>query len=123
TWSLSRARPSIHHRHFCPELCCHCDQHLCNLPRKQRYWPGNFADRPPGILALEPPLAAYSTATKTMRLRHSDYDFWAKTRSKARYNLATSGVASFPLRELPVTINQLEINGDSTYGYAPLQQA
>ena len=28
-----------------------------------------------------------------------------------------------PLRELPVTIDQLEINGDSTYGYAPLQQA
>jgi len=58
-----------------------------------------------------------------MRLRHSDYDFWAKTQSKARYNLATSGVASFPLRELPVTIEQLEINGDSTYGYAPLQHA
>jgi hypothetical protein len=32
-------------------------------------------------------------------------------------------VASFPLRELPVTIDQLEINDDSTYGYAPLQHA
>ena len=48
---------------------------------------------------------------------------WAKTQGRARFNLATSGVGSFPLRELPVTIDQLEINGDSTYGYAPLQQA
>jgi aspartate/methionine/tyrosine aminotransferase len=48
---------------------------------------------------------------------------WAKTQSRAKFNLATSGVASFPLRELPVTMDQLEINGDSAYGYAPLQQA
>ncbi len=58
-----------------------------------------------------------------MRHRHSDYMLWAKTQGRAKFNLATSGVASFPLRELPVTIDQLEINGDSTYGYAPLQQA
>jgi aspartate/methionine/tyrosine aminotransferase len=48
---------------------------------------------------------------------------WAKTQSRAKFNLATSGVASFPLGELPVTIDQLEINGDSAYGYAPLQHA
>jgi len=48
---------------------------------------------------------------------------WAKTQGRAKYNLATSGVASFSLRDLPVTIDQLEINGDSTYGYAPLQYA
>ena len=48
---------------------------------------------------------------------------WAKTQGRAKFNLATSGVGSFPLRELPVTIDQLEINGDSTYGYAPLQHA
>jgi len=48
---------------------------------------------------------------------------WAKLHSKARYNLATSGVGAFPLRELGVTIDQLEINGDSAYGYAPLQEA
>ncbi len=58
-----------------------------------------------------------------MRHRHSDYMLWAKTQGRAKYNLATSGVGSFFLRELPVTIDQLEINGDSTYGYAPLQQA
>ena len=47
---------------------------------------------------------------------------WAKTQSRARFNLATSGVGSFPLAELPRQ-PALEINGDSTYGYAPLQQA
>ncbi len=58
-----------------------------------------------------------------MRHRHSDYLIWAKLQSKARFNLATSGVGAFPLRELGCTIDQLEINGDSTYGYAPLQRA
>lgn len=58
-----------------------------------------------------------------MRHRHSDYMLWAKTQGHARFNLATSGVAPFPLHELPVTIEQLEINGDSSYGYAPLQRA
>ncbi len=58
-----------------------------------------------------------------MRHRHSDYMLWAKIQSGARFNLATSGVGSFPLHELPVSIEQLEINGDSTYGYAPLQRA
>ena len=48
---------------------------------------------------------------------------WSKTHSLARFNLATSGVASFPLRELPLNLEALEINGDNSYGYAPLQQA
>src|SRR5580693_1745580 len=58
-----------------------------------------------------------------MRRRHSDYMLWAKTQGRARFNLATSGVGSFPLNELPVSIEQLNIDGDSTYGYAPLQRA
>jgi aspartate/methionine/tyrosine aminotransferase len=48
---------------------------------------------------------------------------WSKTQSRARFNLATSGVASFPLRELPMNLEELEINGENSYGYAPLQQA
>jgi aspartate/methionine/tyrosine aminotransferase len=48
---------------------------------------------------------------------------WSKTQSRARFNLATSGVAPFPLRELPVNLEQLEINGENSYGYAPLQEA
>jgi aspartate/methionine/tyrosine aminotransferase len=58
-----------------------------------------------------------------MRHRHSDYMLWAKTQSHARFNLATSGVGSFPLRELQVSIEQLEINGDTAYGFPPLQRA
>ena len=58
-----------------------------------------------------------------MRHKHSDYMHWSKTQSRARFNLATSGVAPFPLRELPVRLETLEIDGDSSYGYAPLQKA
>jgi aspartate/methionine/tyrosine aminotransferase len=55
--------------------------------------------------------------------KHSDYMHWAKTQSKARYNLATSGVGSFPLKELPEGSAHLEINGDNSYGYLPLKRA
>jgi hypothetical protein len=48
---------------------------------------------------------------------------WSKTESRARFNLATSGVRPFPLRELPVHLETLEINGDYGYGYPPLQKA
>ena len=57
-----------------------------------------------------------------MIYKHSDYMHWAKTRSRARYNLATSGVGAFPLSELG-PLPELEINGDNSYGYAPLKQA
>ncbi len=58
-----------------------------------------------------------------MRHKHSDYMHWSKTQSRARFNLATSGVAPFSLCELPIDLKELEINGDNSYGYAPLQQA
>jgi len=58
-----------------------------------------------------------------MRHKHSDYMHWSKMQSRARFNLATSGVGAFPLRELPVDLEKLEINGDNSYGYAPLQEA
>jgi aspartate/methionine/tyrosine aminotransferase len=59
-----------------------------------------------------------------MRHKQSDYMHWSKTQSGARFNLATSGVAPFPLRELPVELETLEINGSDTgYGYRPLQKA
>lgn len=48
---------------------------------------------------------------------------WAKTRSHATFNLATSGVRAFPLRDLGVTLDDLEMAGPSWYGYAPLQAA
>src|SRR6476620_4756519 len=58
-----------------------------------------------------------------MRPKHSDYMHWSKTQSRARFNLATSDVAAFPFRELPLDLTTPDINGDNSYGYAPLQQA
>jgi aspartate/methionine/tyrosine aminotransferase len=58
-----------------------------------------------------------------MTHKHSDYMHWSKTQSRARFNLATSGVAPFPLRELPANLETLEINGYDGYGYPPLQKA
>ena len=58
-----------------------------------------------------------------MKPKHSDYMHWAKTGSRARFNLATSGVGPYPLRELGYPPEQLEINGDNSYGYLPLKQA
>jgi aspartate/methionine/tyrosine aminotransferase len=47
---------------------------------------------------------------------------FAKLRSGARFNLATSGVMGYPLADLPVRLEELEINGPTLYGYAPLQE-
>ena len=59
----------------------------------------------------------------TLRVMCSEYMHWAKTRSRARFNLATSGVANVSIDELSVTIRDLEITRDGGYGYEPLQQA
>jgi aspartate/methionine/tyrosine aminotransferase len=48
---------------------------------------------------------------------------WAKQHSRSAYNLATSGVAHWKLRDLPVSIDDLEISGPSFYGFPPLQAA
>ena len=47
---------------------------------------------------------------------------WAKTRSQARFNLATSGIMSVPSAEFPLPGSQLAITGPGGYGYAPLQE-
>lgn len=52
----------------------------------------------------------------------STYLKWAKLCSAAKYNLATSGIMSYPLAELQVSPQDLEINGPTVYGYAPLQE-
>jgi len=44
---------------------------------------------------------------------------WAKTRSSARFNLASSGLAPYPLAELGAGPDVLEL-ADSFYGYPPL---
>jgi len=50
----------------------------------------------------------------------SPYMQYAKLRSSAKYNLAASGVMGYPLSELPVKLDDLEINGPTLYGYGPL---
>jgi aspartate/methionine/tyrosine aminotransferase len=52
----------------------------------------------------------------------SRYLEWAKLQSNARFNLASSGVLDYPLAELPVHIEDLEIGGTGPYGYPPLME-
>jgi aspartate/methionine/tyrosine aminotransferase len=61
----------------------------------------------------------------TFRRSHarSSYMEFAKLHSGAKFNLASSGMAAFPLVELGVSIDQLEINGSTVYGYEPLNKA
>jgi aspartate/methionine/tyrosine aminotransferase len=61
--------------------------------------------------------------TDARRTIKSEYIEWAKTRAIARFNLATSGVVNYPIGELGVTINDIELSGPSLYGYEPLQRA
>jgi aspartate/methionine/tyrosine aminotransferase len=52
----------------------------------------------------------------------SRYMAWAKSSSTAPFNLAVSGVLDYPLAELPVKIEDLEIGGTGPYGYKPLME-
>jgi aspartate/methionine/tyrosine aminotransferase len=52
----------------------------------------------------------------------SRYLAWAKLHSDARFNLASSGVLDYPLAELPVRIEDIELGGTGPYGYPPLMQ-
>jgi len=58
----------------------------------------------------------------TRKVRGSSYMNWAKTRSTAQFNLATSGLGNLKLRELRVSLDDLEIT-DGGYGYQPLIQS
>ena len=57
------------------------------------------------------------------RVKNSEYIEWAKTRSQARFSLATSGIMHYPMADLPVRLEDIELSGPSWYGYEPLQQA
>ncbi|PWT89395.1 MAG: aminotransferase [Acidobacteria bacterium] len=54
---------------------------------------------------------------------NSPYMHWAKTRMQLPINIGTSGVLHYPLSDLGVSLTDLEISGDSFYGYEPLQKA
>lgn len=53
-------------------------------------------------------------------VKQSEYMHWAKTRAQARFNLATSGLANLSLSELDVRLDDLEITGNTGFGYEPL---
>ncbi len=50
----------------------------------------------------------------------SPYMEWAKLHAHARFDLASSGVASLPLASLPATLADLELTRPPGYGYPPL---
>lgn len=52
----------------------------------------------------------------------STYMQFAKLRSAATYNLASSGILPCSISELPVKLEDLEINGPTLYGYEPLKE-
>ncbi|HWF90032.1 MAG TPA: aminotransferase class I/II-fold pyridoxal phosphate-dependent enzyme [Pyrinomonadaceae bacterium] len=60
--------------------------------------------------------------TAAREVMRSSYMHWAKTRSVAKYNLATSGLGNLKLSELRVSLDDLEIT-DGGYGYQPLIQS
>lgn len=57
--------------------------------------------------------------TAARQVMSSSYMNWAKTRSAAKFNLATSGMPNLSIRDLRVSLDDLEIT-DGGYGYEPL---
>ena len=53
----------------------------------------------------------------------STYMHWAKTRTKVKYDLALSGILNLPFTGLEARIEDIDLNGDNSYGYAPLVDA
>lgn len=60
-----------------------------------------------------------ATQNERRAVMSSEYMHWAKTGSRARFNLATSGLANLQLKDLQVSLADLEIT-EGGYGYAPL---
>jgi len=60
--------------------------------------------------------------TAAREVMTSLYMNWAKTSSVAKYNLATSGLGNLKLRELRVSLDDLEITNGG-YGYQPLVES
>ena len=56
-------------------------------------------------------------------MKNSIYMTWAKRHAAARYNLANSGILPCTLNDLPVRLEEIEINGANADGYGPLLAA
>lgn len=57
------------------------------------------------------------------RLVQSEYMYWAKTSSGAKYNLAMSDLQQLPLSDLKFQLSDLDLTGHGSYGYPPLLAA
>jgi aspartate/methionine/tyrosine aminotransferase len=60
--------------------------------------------------------------TAAREVTGSSYMHWAKTQSVSRFNLATSGLGNLSIRDLRVSLNDLELTYGG-YGYEPLMEA
>lgn len=60
---------------------------------------------------------------KKLRVLGSKYMNWAKEHSRARFNLATSGLENLKLQDLQVSLEDIELTGEGGYGYQPLIRA
>src|SRR5262245_52260414 len=56
-------------------------------------------------------------------MKNSVYITWAKRHAAARYNLANSGVLGCDMSDLPITTDDVSLNGRNEEGYAPLKEA
>ena len=64
-----------------------------------------------------------TTETAEERRFGSGYLRWAKTHPPATYDLTSSGLPFYRLRDLPITLNELELSGSGGYGHDPLIRA
>src|SRR5437588_9526186 len=53
----------------------------------------------------------------------STYMQWAKKRPKVKYDLALSGILNLPFSELEASVEDIDLNGENSYGYQPLVEA
>jgi aspartate/methionine/tyrosine aminotransferase len=56
-------------------------------------------------------------------MKNSVYITWAKRQAAARYNLANSGILGCDLNDLPITMDDVCLNGPNHEGYPPLNEA
>src|SRR5262245_10647510 len=56
-------------------------------------------------------------------MKNSIYITWAKRHAAARYNLANSGILVCDLNDLPITMDDVALNGGNGEGYGPLKEA
>ena len=56
-------------------------------------------------------------------MKNSIYITWAKRHASARYNLANSGILGCDLNDLPITMDDVALNGWNGEGFGPLKEA